>query len=99
MGTMGSISAMGSTMYTMSMWGYNGYGAVNAFARGDIWGGLGYLADMLPGGACFAAGTELKDSWTTSKPIEQFKAGDLVLSQNELDPDGQPELKFVEEVF
>jgi hypothetical protein len=33
------------------------------------------------------------------KPIEQFRAGDLLLSRSEFDPDGPVEAKVVEEVF
>ncbi len=51
------------------------------------------------GQACFAAGTPLYDTWTTAKPIEEFRPGDMVLSRDENDPAGLPVLKAVEEVF
>ena len=34
-----------------------------------------------------------------SKPIEQFRVGDMVLSRTEFDPSGPVEAKVVEEVF
>ena len=48
--------------------------------------------------ACFAAGTPLRTP-DGSKPIEQFKPGDLVLSRSEHDPDGPIEAQVVEETF
>lgn len=48
--------------------------------------------------SCFAAGTPLLVPGG-SKPIEQFQAGDLVLSRSEFDPAGPVEPKAVEEVF
>ncbi|MBY0459172.1 MAG: HINT domain-containing protein, partial [Gemmataceae bacterium] len=47
---------------------------------------------------CFAAGTPLLTP-TGSKPIEQFVAGDLLLSRDEHDPRGEVQAKAVEEVF
>jgi hypothetical protein len=47
---------------------------------------------------CFAAGTPLLTP-EGSKPVEQFKPGDLVLSRDEWDPSGPAEPKRVEEVF
>src|SRR5207249_10661778 len=78
--------------------------AVEAAANGDVVGfGLNALGARLSfgkfGQACFAAGTPLYGGWTTAKPIEQFRPGDPVLSRNENDPAGLPELKRVEEVF
>jgi hypothetical protein len=35
---------------------------------------------------CFVAGTPLKDSLFTCKPIEEFRVGDLILSKNDADP-------------
>lgn len=49
-------------------------------------------------GACFAAGTPLLTP-EGSKAIEQFKAGDLVLSRDEDDPYGKVQAKAVLEVF
>jgi hypothetical protein len=48
--------------------------------------------------ACFAAGTPLLGEHG-SRPIEAFRPGDRVLSRDQSDPDGPPELKRVEEVF
>lgn len=47
---------------------------------------------------CFTAGTPLLTP-TGSKLIEKFKAGDLILSRSEFDPNGELEAKVVEEVF
>lgn len=47
---------------------------------------------------CFAAGTPLLTP-EGSKPIEQFRVGDLLLSRNEFDPEGPVEPKTIEEVF
>jgi RHS repeat-associated protein/uncharacterized repeat protein (TIGR01451 family) len=49
-------------------------------------------------GACFAAGTPLLTP-EGSKPIEQFREGDLVLSRDESDPEGVVQAKAVQEVF
>jgi RHS repeat-associated protein len=49
-------------------------------------------------GACFAAGTPLLTPGG-SKPIEQFREGDLVLSRDEDDPHGPVQAKPVQEVF
>jgi hypothetical protein len=51
------------------------------------------------GAACFATGTLLRTGWDTAKPIEEFRAGDFVLSRDETDPTTEPVLKHVEEVF
>jgi hypothetical protein len=48
--------------------------------------------------ACFAAGTPLLTP-AGSKPIEQFKPGDLVLARSEWDADGPVEPKAIEELF
>src|SRR5207249_24080 len=48
--------------------------------------------------ACFAAGTPLLTP-EGSKPIEQFKEGDLVLSRDEADPFGRVQAKVVQAVF
>jgi intein/homing endonuclease len=47
---------------------------------------------------CFVAGTPLltPHGW---KPIEALRAGDLVLSRSENDPEGEVEAKVVEEVY
>ena len=47
---------------------------------------------------CFAAGTKLL-STAGPKPIENFRVGDDILSRSEVDPNGVPEVKLVEEVF
>src|SRR5262249_28611248 len=56
------------------------------------------VVNFLLGRACFAAGTPLLTP-DGSKPIEQFRPGDLVLSRSEFDPEGPVEPKVVEEVF
>jgi hypothetical protein len=48
--------------------------------------------------ACFAADTPLLTP-TGSKPIDQFRVGDLLVSRSESDPEGPTEIKQVEEVF
>ena len=48
--------------------------------------------------ACFAAGT-LLHTGTGYKPIERFRVGDPILSRSEVDPNGELEIKVVEEVF
>ncbi|HEY2787642.1 MAG TPA: polymorphic toxin-type HINT domain-containing protein [Fimbriiglobus sp.] len=77
---------------------------IDALNHHDYWGAAFSFAGTGASfaglrGACFAAGTPLLDSWTTSKPIEEFQIGDLVLSRDEFDVEGKPELKLVEEVF
>src|SRR5579883_2369938 len=62
----------------------------------DLAGGLASLAAALA--SCFLAGTPLLVPGG-SRPVEQFRAGDLVLSKNEHDPEGVIEAKVVEEVF
>jgi intein/homing endonuclease len=47
---------------------------------------------------CFAAGTPLLTP-EGSKPIEELRVGDLVLSRSEFDPSGRVEAKRVEAVF
>jgi hypothetical protein len=49
--------------------------------------------------ACFAAGTPLLTGDGSSKAIEDFWPGDVVLSRHEFDPEGRAEAKVVEEVF
>jgi hypothetical protein len=71
--------------------GQNLDGLADNLQSGNWWGaglnGLGLLGNLgqflRP---CFAAGTPLMTP-TGSKPIEQFKPGDLVLSAPEDDPD------------
>src|SRR5262249_17399684 len=48
--------------------------------------------------SCFAAGTPLRTP-AGSKPIEQFRVGDAILSRNENDVIGAVTVKRVEEVF
>ena len=50
------------------------------------------------GQACFAAGVPLRTP-DGSKPVEDFREGDLVLSRDEHDPTGPVEAKRVEAVF
>jgi RHS repeat-associated protein len=50
------------------------------------------------GKSCFQAGTPLLTP-DGSKPIEEFKPGDLVLSRDENDPAGPVQAKVVHEVF
>jgi hypothetical protein len=61
-----------------------------------IWGDIG--AEVKDVGACFVAGTPLLTP-EGSKPIEQFKPGDLLLSRDEHDPDGTVQARPVLEVF
>jgi hypothetical protein len=82
---------------------------------GRVWSGAGHVQQIHSVGAqlldtvttlgpevfkkyCFAAGTPLLTP-EGSKPIEQFRPGDLVLSRDEWDPSGPAEPKVVEEVF
>jgi hypothetical protein len=48
--------------------------------------------------ACFAAGTPLRTP-EGSKPVEQFRVGDWILSRSEFEPGGPVVAKRVEEVF
>jgi hypothetical protein len=50
------------------------------------------------GYACFVPGTPMLVPGG-AKPIEQFRAGDLILSRSEFDPTAPVEAKVVEEVF
>jgi hypothetical protein len=59
-------------------------------------GFLGSFANLLK--VCFAAGTPLLTP-TGEKPIEQFRAGDWILTAPEDNPEAPPEAKQVEEVF
>jgi hypothetical protein len=78
--------------------------AAEAYQKGDA---LGFALNVIGArmsmsklsAACFAAGTPLYETWTTAKPIEQFRPGDTVLSRDENDPAGAPVPKLVEEVF
>jgi len=77
--------------------------AIGNFRGGHIADGI---LDIAQAGAntyqffqsCFAAGTPLLTP-TGSKPIEEFRPGDLLLSRSEFDPDGPVEARAVEEVF
>jgi hypothetical protein len=62
----------------------------------DAVGLLGNESQMLR--ACFAAGTPLLTP-DGSKPIEDFRVGDLLLSASEDDPAGPIEPRRVEEIF
>jgi hypothetical protein len=62
----------------------------------DALGLMGNVSQMLR--ACFAAGTPLLTP-DGSKPIEDFRAGDLLLSASEDDPTGPIEPRRVEEIF
>jgi RHS repeat-associated protein len=59
---------------------------------------LSQLYEFCFGKSCFAAGTPLLTP-AGSKPIEEFVAGDFVLSRDEFDPTGDVVSKLVEEVF
>jgi hypothetical protein len=81
-------------------------GTINAgenIANGNYWE-AGFDLVGVAGNAsqvvrpCFAAGTPIKTG-SGAILIENLKAGDIVLSRNELDPDGQVAGKIVEEVF
>ncbi len=50
-------------------------------------------------GACFTGETPIMTSGSTSKRIDEIRAGDLVLSRSETDPNGPLELKHVQEVY
>jgi hypothetical protein len=81
----------------------SGRSAADKFANKDYLGGFLDLAQSAVGlykfqQACFAAGMPLRTP-EGSKPIEQFRVGDLILSRSEFDPDGPLEAKVVEEVF
>jgi RHS repeat-associated protein len=79
-------------------------GAAEKFADGDILGGVldlaqsGVSAKRLLS-ACFAAGTPLFVSATEAKPIEEFRVGDVVLSRDEYNVEGEVAPRVVEEVF
>jgi hypothetical protein len=49
--------------------------------------------------SCYRRGTPLYCGWTESKRIEAFRRGDVILTQDEDDPDGPLVLSVVEEVF
>ena len=77
--------------------------AAESFQNWDIINGLQSLqAARSSFGAmrasCFAAGTPLRTP-TGSKPIEQFKVGDLILSRDEHNAAGPVQTKTVQEVF
>jgi RHS repeat-associated protein len=69
------------------------YGDENAWKRYNLFGVVAKKVN-----ACFAAGTPLLTP-EGSKPVEQFKEGDLVLSRGEADPGGRVQAKVVLEVF
>jgi hypothetical protein len=77
--------------------------AANSLAQGDVIGGMSSLlsarssfGNMLR--SCFTAGTPLLTP-EGSKPIEQFQAGDLVLSREEDDPTSPVLARHVLQVF
>ena len=81
-------------------------GTINAaenIANGNYWE-AGFDLVGVAGNAsqvvrpCFAAGTPIRTG-SGAILIENLKAGDVVLSRNESDPDGQVDGKIVEEVF
>ena len=65
-------------------------------AFGDAVGVVGGIASFMK--ACFVAGTPIRTP-EGSKPVEQFRAGDLVLSRDELDPNGAVAAKQVVQTF
>jgi hypothetical protein len=65
-------------------------------AASDIAGVVGNAAQL--GTSCFVAGTPLLTQ-DGSKPIEEFKVGDLVLSAPEDDPSAPVQPRRVEEIF
>jgi hypothetical protein len=73
---------------------YAGLVAAQEQVKKDI---LGDACKVL-NGACFAAGEKL---WTSDgfRAIESIKAGELVYSRNEFDPQGAVQAKVVEECF
>lgn len=76
--------------------GQNIYQGNYLSAAMDLAGAAGSFSQMAR--ACFAAGTPLLTPYG-SKPIEQFREGDELLSRSEHDPEGPVEVKRVEEVF
>ena len=70
------------------------YGGLTAPGSCSTWNRISSLFQN----ACFAAGTPLLTP-DGSKPIEQFKVGDVLLSRDENDPLGPISPKVVEEVF
>ena len=81
-------------------------GTINAgenIANGNYWE-AGFDLVGVAGNAsqvfrpCFAAGTPVRTA-TGSILTENLKVGDIVLSQNEFEPEGQVDGKIVEEVF
>lgn len=76
------------------------YGATGDIDAAITWGSLatlpgGMLSKLVP---CFPAGTPILTP-DGSKPIEEIRAGDLVLSRDESDVNGPVEPKVVEETF
>ncbi|WP_162668091.1 polymorphic toxin-type HINT domain-containing protein [Gemmata massiliana] len=74
----------------------NAYQGNYASAALDALGAFGSLSSLLR--ACFAAGTPIRTP-EGSRPIEDFRPGDVVLSRDEFDPSGPVEAKVIEEVF
>src|SRR5262249_41056210 len=81
----------------------NAIGLADNLRQGN-WGSAAFNAMGLYGNmsmlrrTCFVAGTPLLTP-DGSKPIEEFKLGDLILSSHEDDPTGPIEPKHVEDVF
>ncbi|MHB1423875.1 MAG: polymorphic toxin-type HINT domain-containing protein [Gemmataceae bacterium] len=101
--SLGSVASTGFRALNMvqgvgslsNAWGDFQQGNYGSMAL-NLLGAAGNLGSLLR--ACFAAGTPLLTP-TGSKPIEQFRVGDLLLSRSEDDPEGRLEAKAVEEVF
>jgi hypothetical protein len=106
----GSASSRASLWAGRAQLGLHGFGVVQGAARGveklraGDWLGAGLdLAEAAVNlkrllRPCFPAGTPLR-ARGGDKPIEQFRAGDRLLSRPEDDPAGTVEEKVVEEVF
>jgi hypothetical protein len=69
-----------------------------AIGLGATVGAVSSIGQLMNNRVCFVAGTPLLTP-DGAKAIEDFRPGDLVLSRNELDPEGPVEAKVIEEVF
>ncbi len=95
--------ALGRSGVTLGVAGGVGYGAylsTGSVESAITWGSLAtlpgsLLARLVP---CFPAGTPILTP-DGSKPIEQLRAGDLVLSRDEHDVNGPVAAKVIEETF
>ena len=70
----------------------------NEFLAATVNGAMGGVASFRGMRTCFARGTPVRTPGGSTR-IEDLKAGDLVLSRDEHDPDGPVVAKRVEEVF